>query len=673
MAYQFLNLPVTNEHEEENGLKAALRFIREDCEGLRFDREIDRQEKETGKYFGKSISPDQIPYNMEKEIDQRCLELAVERFLNSGSSMDAFDVYFCWLDMYTNSQKARSMIELLSEYEKNGSALLMKHRDHYSHSCYVFCLGLAIYKTNEAFRKAYVEYYGIRDAREAAHHFLKYWGLTSLFHDTGYCFELPFEQVEAYYEMMDEKRVDAPYISYQRIEHYTRIPDELRPALERLFPGKAFSTINEMFAEHICRVFGNPELTPESLTRMLDNKPTHPEMYHFYMDHAWFSACMLFRNIFAETQLILDQPSLDALTAIILHNSLFKFVVGVWDKQQHPLRLHTHPLTYLLMLCDELQCWDRTSYGRNSRSDLQPMDCHFSFSGNRVAAAYQYDENEKYKMDRFNSDYRNWMSVRPETENGDNLSFWRKSRPRVKTCSDMLVLPDGSGNPQFIRDLGQIVSLQDIPVTICVEWTRKASERKQMFLSESSFIHLYNFAVALNGRWMMCGEWKKALASGLEEQYFAEQRQKCEAAFNALSLEYKLSNINQAKAFARYLNSLNCFFTDRDVSYDLVDCFTENDMHIIGPMEHERWLREHIEMGWHYGQPENKAERERKRIHPDMVPDEMIVDGSVSSENALKHYLSLAPEEQEKDTEPQNMLLQLIRIYDGLRIYRLDL
>ncbi len=30
------------------------------------------------------------------------------------------------------------MIELLSEYEANGSGLLMKHRDHYSHSVYVF-------------------------------------------------------------------------------------------------------------------------------------------------------------------------------------------------------------------------------------------------------------------------------------------------------------------------------------------------------------------------------------------------------------------------------------------------------------------------------------------------------------------------------------------------------
>ena len=44
---------------------------------------------------------------------------------------------------------------MLSEYESNGSSLLMKHRDHYSHSVFVFALGLAIYETNAHFRRAF--------------------------------------------------------------------------------------------------------------------------------------------------------------------------------------------------------------------------------------------------------------------------------------------------------------------------------------------------------------------------------------------------------------------------------------------------------------------------------------------------------------------------------------
>ena len=102
------------------------------------------------------------------------------------------------------------MIELLSEFEANGSALLMKHRDHYSHSVYVFCLGLAIYKSNEIFRKTYKEYYKISDEKDASAHYLKFWGLSSLFHDIGYPFELPFEQVSSYFEVEGGKVYSEP-------------------------------------------------------------------------------------------------------------------------------------------------------------------------------------------------------------------------------------------------------------------------------------------------------------------------------------------------------------------------------------------------------------------------------------------------------------------------------
>ena len=141
------------------------------------------------------------------DIDRLCLENAMERFLDSGSAQDAFDVYFCYLEMFVGSYgESRMMIEMLSEFEMNGSSVLMKHRDHYSHSVYVFAIGLAIYEANSAYREVYQKYYGFFDEKEAAHHFLEFWGLSSLFHDIGYPFELPFEQVESYFEVRGEKR-----------------------------------------------------------------------------------------------------------------------------------------------------------------------------------------------------------------------------------------------------------------------------------------------------------------------------------------------------------------------------------------------------------------------------------------------------------------------------------
>ena len=58
------------------------------------------------------------------------------------------------------------------------------------------------------------------------------------------------------------------------------------------------------------------------------------------------------------------------------------------------MKMRQHPLGWLLALCDELQCWDRTAYGRNSRTELHPMGAEFDFSNNAVSAVYYYDEND---------------------------------------------------------------------------------------------------------------------------------------------------------------------------------------------------------------------------------------------------------------------------------------
>ena len=132
---------------------AALRFLHVRCEELKFDDSVEKRENETGEFQGMSLKPNQIPYNMEMDINRLCMEKALERFIDSGVAEDAYDVYYCYLDIFFGHYgKSKKMVELLSEFESNGSSLLMKHRDHYSHSVYVFALGLAIYETNSVYR-----------------------------------------------------------------------------------------------------------------------------------------------------------------------------------------------------------------------------------------------------------------------------------------------------------------------------------------------------------------------------------------------------------------------------------------------------------------------------------------------------------------------------------------
>ena len=114
---------------------AALRFLHERCEGLRFSPEKEREEAQTGKCFGASFKPNQIPYNMQMDVDRLCLERELESFIDSGVAEDAYTVYYSYLEMFMGAYgQSSKMIELLSEFESNASSLLMKHRDHYSHS-----------------------------------------------------------------------------------------------------------------------------------------------------------------------------------------------------------------------------------------------------------------------------------------------------------------------------------------------------------------------------------------------------------------------------------------------------------------------------------------------------------------------------------------------------------
>ena len=56
----------------------AIRFLHTRCEGLGFDDKIEASEKKTGVYQGTSLLPNQIPYNMQMDLNRLCLERELE-------------------------------------------------------------------------------------------------------------------------------------------------------------------------------------------------------------------------------------------------------------------------------------------------------------------------------------------------------------------------------------------------------------------------------------------------------------------------------------------------------------------------------------------------------------------------------------------------------------------
>ena len=640
-----------NEEHPDDLKSAALRFLRERCEELLFDPVRTREEMRDGLYLGRSLSPDQIPVNMERDINRLCLEKSLETFIDSGAAEDAYTVYYCYLVMFLGRYgSSKQMVELLSEFEANGSSVLMKHRDHYSHSVYVFALGLAIYETNEAYRRSFRAFYRLEDKKEneAANLFLEYWGLTSLFHDIGYPFELPFEQVLSYFEVEDRERGKGSlYLAYHDVEALTALDETAKVHFRTLY-GRDFETVIQLLAFDLAQKLGAAyDFTAGYLLEALDRKPVRPDTFGYFMDHAFFSAARLYRELAEEEGAEnLTRMHVDALSAIILHNSLFKFSICFYksdSKRKAPLRIEQHPLAWLLMYCDELQCWDRTAYGRNSRTELHPMSVDFDFSGGAVRAKYYFDAQEIDKILEYKNRVKAW-------ESGGRQG----KAPKLKAYSSM------AGDARdFTVDIERIVDTGDCPLTVEAGLRPVDRGAKRLYLSSSSFMHLYDFAVTLHGR-------NAPPDTSVRE---------LEGKFDSLSLEYQLSGINRAKSFGRYLNALGCFYTDRPVDYDMVLAFTPADLEVIAPLEHERWIREHQTMGWRQGteyetlsleHPESRqALREQLRIH------KLAMDGELTEEQIRAHYFSLPPEDQDKDWKPLNSMLMNLRKYDGLRIYRL--
>lgn len=641
---------------------AALRFIHESCENLCFDGEIDAEEERTGRYRGTSLGPDQIPYNMQMDINRLCLERELERFMDSGATQDAFSVYYCFAEIFMGgSGRSQRMVEQLGEYEANGSALLMKHRDHYSHSVYVFALGLAIYETNDSFRSAFNAFYHFDTARNdpeqaqaAAHFFLKYWGLTSLFHDIGYPFELTFEQVMAYFGVDDETRGKGePYIVYKNMDAMTRLSPRARERFEQIY-GKRFDTVEALLAHDIAQKLGATyDFTEDYLAKLLARKPTSPEDFAYYMDHAFFSAAQLFRALDggAARSEALQAAHVDALSAILLHYVVYRYSIAFCDAGSKPrLNMNHFPLAWLLILCDELQCWDRTAYGRNSRTELQPMAVAFDFSNDRLVARYLYDEEEQDKIDDYLWKYVDWKQKGKPGK-----------APKLKAYSDM-----ADEKKTFVRNIEMLVDTAGIPLTVVCDIAPVDRGSKRVYLSDSSILHLYDFAMALNARNDFEGREGEVDGAMLEK------------AFAALSLEYRLFNINQVKDFSRLLDAIHCFYTDRPVDHDILKVFTPEQIKTIAPMEYERWVLERQAMGWCHGDlyarvpaPDGVDEKAwRDRLREQMRCHTLVLDGELPPAQIRARFDALPDAEKDRDWTPCNSMLKLLKKFDGVRIYR---
>ena len=540
-------------------------------------------------------------YNFNRDIDARCFKNSVARFVRTGAKEDAFDVFFCYAEIFKTfggyKSGIDSLLQLLYQHEATSASLLTKHRDHYSHSAYVFAIGSAIFMHNTNMRKAFAARYG---EENLYYNFLKYWGMAALFHDIGYPYEIAFMQVLEYGRKNSPDDSHSLKMQYANIEGFVSLSEEEVFRCGPFMPeGK--KDLNSLFADVILNEFGaisgNKDSDFNLIKNCLEERVTHADKY---MDHAYFSAVLLLKRLLSCEGFVLNQPTVDAVMAILLHNSFYKLTYKneIKGAEYEPVHLKAQPLAYLLMLCDELQCWDRVPYGEVSKQQELAWDMDIEVDDNRISVVYYFEKGE-------NSD----------TLKIDNLA----------------------------EDINKKVVKTDELAVLLVTYEIKRKDKKVYdYLSSSNFVDLCKIAETIN-------------ISYMEDCENAGIKGYMQSQFDSLTLEYKLSNVAQAKNYVRHLHNINCFFSDRRLDYPTVTEFTEDELKYLAVDEHIRWVAEKVEMGWKYGTDyANRRERERKRIHRDIIP-----------------YSDLTDDEKKKDYFPINNMAKQLSKY-GIKIYRIN-
>ncbi|WP_405295019.1 RyR domain-containing protein [Methanobrevibacter sp.] len=340
------------------------------------------------------------------------LKASIDVFLEYESSYTAYEVYETFLMIYQITPEDKSevdenspkilisepnnlldLVNIMRKYEKNTGDLIDRQRDHFIHSVNVFILGLAIYAQNENYRrffknyivgnKNYTKYF--RDKKnnnEFSHEeFLYRWGIAALFHDIGYPFEIIGKQLN---KVIDEtvESISVSYdvkanIDFRDFNEFNSIvkyypydyADNFRNTYGRTKILDLFKP-TDIMAHKIALDFNLNDNEFKQLVKHL-NGFVKDMTANGFIDHGYFSAILLLNSYGKLIQKYANKnndfffyPIVDSATAILLHNYYNKTL----QDEDKPFNLgkldpEDSPISYLLILCDELQEWNRRPYG----------------------------------------------------------------------------------------------------------------------------------------------------------------------------------------------------------------------------------------------------------------------------------------------------------------------
>ena len=484
---------------------------------------------------------------------------AIERFQEDETEAHAFDVFRAFFDVYRitvpgNKESFFDLVDVLHQFEEHAALLVDSQRDHLVHSVNVFLTGLAIYGNNVRFKEAFAQAVPEKEYQCAYttpnEEFLYRWGIASLFHDIGYPIEISFNQINRFLRQTQLQEEDfrarvklylKDFEKYNRILHispeeeFSRAYREYCPALKGLDPYKPTDLMAGYISQH-------HDVDLPMIAKELDGQINKMAEIGF-VDHGYFSALILLRWYGALIQKngykpdYFFWPVLDAASAILLHN-YYKNGLQREPFNLGPMAPESHPIAYLLILCDELQEWNREARGIVTRNSV-------------LAESIQLDGLE----DRLYAGFVTKDGHLPE-------DFCEKKKDLLlKLLNLHAIFPKGVafGNPC----VGDLESIRPLPEN---DMPRPLLE------------NIERLAIAVHS---MYNETQLRLYPDKQIKY---------PTFSDLPREMQYSNLRQAMSIFNKLTLIGCRVSPTQADEDFY--FTPEEEEFLARKEHEEWLEE---------------------------------------------------------------------------------
>lgn len=539
------------------------------------------------------------------------LHQAILEFLENETKKNAFTVYEAFFDSYRitlagDNNSFIDLLDVLRSYEENAATLIDNQRDHYIHSVYVFILGLCFYIKNANFRTAFDTAILDKDrypySYDTRHEeFFYRWGIASLFHDVGYPLEIIGKQIKNFIDFttgVDSKVEVKSHLEFDNFEDFNKISEVIpRGKFVKSYQNKCQNsdTTNplkpvDLLAHKLHLSLG---VNLNDIKSALDGFDELMESSGF-IDHGFFSAIIVLRWYGFLIQSCKYKPEyffypvLDSASAILLHN-YYRNALMKPPFNRPGLSANDHPIGYLLILCDELQEWNREAYGKLDKKRIQASKALFVITDDHFSVTYLTDQGKL--PDNFPVEKSEMISKLLDTKSifKNGLSI------KCEAVSEGGLLAADITQGPVVAPRPLLENLEKLGVAIHELYNRKQLERYPD--QPLSYPH-----------------------------------------FSDLPDTLKYSNLRQARSIGKKLKLVGLEMRPVEKDGKSLQEIPDDIVETLARVEHDEWVRERKSSGWVYGEVKNTA----KKISPNLVSyDQLSEDIKDKDRDAIRNIPEL--------------------------------